>query len=223
MTASLSLSSKGIFSSLISSIANKAALAFRVSKIVSTNNKSTPPSIKALMMLKKNIIQLKSKSKPLKDHKKYHFLVLRSINRAAKREQTNSKREKKELERREELSMEEDNEVTEREQAIEDKKEEREKIMEERKRVRDSIRAAKKAEYEERRQRLLEERQKTDLAPVKKRIEFISSEKDRLEKKLSESETKSLEIAQKVQQMQGALQQATAAAVQQIQQQHQAA
>ena len=87
-------------------------------------------------------------------------IVLRSINRAAKREQTNSKREKKELERREELSMEEDNEVTEREQAIEDKKEEREKIMEERKRVRDSIRAAKKAEYEERRQRLLEERQK---------------------------------------------------------------
>lgn len=58
---------------------------------------------------------------------------------------------------------------------------------------------------------------------VKKRIEFISSEKDRLEKKLSESETKSLEIAQKVQQMQGVLQQATAAAVQQIQQQHQAA
>jgi len=87
-------------------------------------------------------------------------IVLRSINRAAKREQTNSKREKKELERREELSMEEDKEVTEREQAIEDKKKEREKIMEERKRVRDSIRAAKKAEYEERRQRLLEERQK---------------------------------------------------------------
>jgi Skp family chaperone for outer membrane proteins len=87
-------------------------------------------------------------------------IVLRSINRAAKREQTNSKREKKELERREELSMEEDKAVTEREQAIEDKKKERENIMEERKRVRDSIRAAKKAEYEERRQRLLEERQK---------------------------------------------------------------
>ena len=87
-------------------------------------------------------------------------IVLRSINRAAKREQTNTKREKKELERREELSMEEDNAVTEREQAIEDKKKEREQIMEERKRVRDSIRAAKKAEYEERRQQLLEERQK---------------------------------------------------------------
>jgi Skp family chaperone for outer membrane proteins len=87
-------------------------------------------------------------------------IVLRSINRAAKREQTNTKREKKELERREELSMEEDKEVTEREQAIEDKKEERERIMEERKRVRDSIRAAKKAEYEQRRQKLLEERQK---------------------------------------------------------------
>jgi Skp family chaperone for outer membrane proteins len=87
-------------------------------------------------------------------------IVLRSINRAAKREQTNTKREKKELERSEELSMEEDNAVTEREQAIEDKKKEREQIMEERKRVRDSIRAAKKTEYEERRQQLLEERQK---------------------------------------------------------------
>ncbi len=34
-------------SSLISSIANKAALALSVSKIVSTNNTSTPPSINA--------------------------------------------------------------------------------------------------------------------------------------------------------------------------------
>lgn len=87
-------------------------------------------------------------------------IVLRSINRAAKREQTNSKREKKELERREDLSLEEDKEVTEREKAIEDKKSEREKMMEERKRVRDSIRAAKKEEFEQRRQKLLEERQK---------------------------------------------------------------
>jgi Outer membrane protein len=87
-------------------------------------------------------------------------IVLRSINRAAKREQTNTKREKKELERREDLSLEEDKEVTEREIAIEDKKNEREKIMEERKKVRDSIRASKKEEFEQRRKKLLEERQR---------------------------------------------------------------
>jgi prefoldin beta subunit len=58
---------------------------------------------------------------------------------------------------------------------------------------------------------------------VAKRIEFITSEKERLEKKLADLEKRSVEIAQRVQQMQGALQQATAAAVQQIQQQHQEA
>lgn len=56
---------------------------------------------------------------------------------------------------------------------------------------------------------------------VGKRIEFITSEKDRLEKKLADLEKTSVEIAQRVQQMQGVLQQATVAAVQQIQQQHQ--
>jgi len=56
---------------------------------------------------------------------------------------------------------------------------------------------------------------------VSKRIEFITSEKERLETKLTELDKKSIEIAQRVQQMQGALQQATAAAVQQIQQQQQ--
>ena len=55
---------------------------------------------------------------------------------------------------------------------------------------------------------------------VTKRLEFITSEKDRLEGKLADLEKKSVEIAQRVQQMQGALQKATVAAVQQIQQQH---
>lgn len=55
---------------------------------------------------------------------------------------------------------------------------------------------------------------------VGKRIEFITSEKDRLETKGKELEQKGMEISQKVQQMQSALQQATAAAVQQIAQQH---
>ena len=87
-------------------------------------------------------------------------IVLRSINRTAKREEVNSKKEKREVERKEELSLEEDKAITEREKAIEDKKNAREKDMEERARVRDSIRAAKKAEYEARKQKLLEERQR---------------------------------------------------------------
>ncbi len=87
-------------------------------------------------------------------------IVLRSINRSAKRKEVKSKREKREVERMEELSVEEESAVTEREQVIEERKNEREKEMEERKRIRDSVRAAKKAEYEARRQKLLEERQR---------------------------------------------------------------
>jgi len=86
-------------------------------------------------------------------------IVLRSITRTGKRKQANSKREKKEVERKEDMSLEEDKAVDEREQAIEDKKNERELLMEERKKVRDSVRAVKKAEYEARRQMLLDERQ----------------------------------------------------------------
>lgn len=85
--------------------------------------------------------------------------VLRRINRAAKREEALNKREKKEIESREELSLEEENAVTEREKAIEDKKKERERLMEERKRVRDSIRNARKAEFEKRRDSLLKARE----------------------------------------------------------------
>ncbi len=84
--------------------------------------------------------------------------VLRSINRAAKREEATNKREKREIEAREELNAEEEEAVTEREQAIEEKKNEREQIMEERRRVRDSVRAAAKREYELKRERLLKER-----------------------------------------------------------------
>lgn len=86
-------------------------------------------------------------------------IVLRSINRSAKRKEINSKKEKREVERKEDLSLEEDTAITEREEAIEEKKNEREQAMEDRKKVRDSIRAAKKAEYDARREKLLEERQ----------------------------------------------------------------
>jgi Skp family chaperone for outer membrane proteins len=87
-------------------------------------------------------------------------LVLRSINRAAKRTQATSKREEKAIEKREELSGEEEKAVTQREEAIESKKEDRAKIIEERNKVRDSVRAAKKAEFEARRQKLLDDKQK---------------------------------------------------------------
>ena len=55
---------------------------------------------------------------------------------------------------------------------------------------------------------------------VRKRLEFITSERKRLEAKGKELETKGNEIAMKVQQMQQLLQQATAAAVQEIAKQH---
>ena len=87
-------------------------------------------------------------------------LVLRSINRAARRTQATSRKEEKEIEKRNELSEGQEGAVTEREEAVAAKKQERELIMEERKRVRDSIRAVKKAEFEAKRQRLIEERQR---------------------------------------------------------------
>ena len=86
--------------------------------------------------------------------------VLRSINRAAKREEATNRKEKREIEKKDELSVEEEKEVTARETEIEEKKDERTRMLEERKRVRDSVRAAKKAEFEEKRKRLLEERQR---------------------------------------------------------------
>lgn len=98
-------------------------------------------------------------------------LVLRSIERAGRRVQAASKKEKRDIEQREKLSLEEEGALTEKEQAIQEKKEEREKIVEakktereemmaQRQKERDSIRAAKKIEFEERRQRLIEERER---------------------------------------------------------------
>jgi len=98
-------------------------------------------------------------------------IVLRSINRSAKRKEVKTRKEKKEVTKRDEISLEEDKAITEREEAveekvaerekaIEEKKSEREAIMEDRKRVRDSVRDARKLEYETRRQELLEERER---------------------------------------------------------------
>ncbi len=85
--------------------------------------------------------------------------VVRSINRAAKRTQATSKEDKKDIEQRESLSLEEDAVVTEREVAAEVKKTEREALLAARQKTRDSVRAVKKAEYDAKRARLLAERQ----------------------------------------------------------------
>lgn len=98
-------------------------------------------------------------------------LVLRNIERAGRRVQAESKKDKRDIEQREKLTLEEDGAVTEREQAIQEKKEEREKVVEakktereemmaQRQKERDSIRDVKKTEFEERRQKLIDEREK---------------------------------------------------------------
>jgi prefoldin beta subunit len=51
---------------------------------------------------------------------------------------------------------------------------------------------------------------------VQKRLEFITSEKKRLEEQQSQLEERAVAVSKKVQQMQAALQQATVAAVQQV-------
>lgn len=84
--------------------------------------------------------------------------IIRSITRAAKRTQAESRQDKREIEQRDAMSGEQDKALSEREQVIEDRKKQREALLEERRRVRDSIRDAKQREFEERRNRLLEER-----------------------------------------------------------------
>ncbi|HLW31737.1 MAG TPA: OmpH family outer membrane protein [Aequorivita sp.] len=108
-------------------------------------------------------------------------LVLRSIERAGRRVQVETKKEKRELEQREKLSMEEEGVLSEREKAVQERQEEREKasqekqeerekqneakksereqLMEQRQKERDSIREEKKREFEERRQRIIDERE----------------------------------------------------------------
>lgn len=86
--------------------------------------------------------------------------VLRSITRASKREQLDSREEKEELLRDEEKTLEQDEAVTEREIIQEQKQNERAALLAKRKKERDSIRAVKQKEYEERRAKILEERQR---------------------------------------------------------------
>ena len=88
-------------------------------------------------------------------------IVLRSVNRVEKRKEASSKRERKEIEKRDDLSLEEDKEVSQREQENDAKQNAREQIMKDRKKERDSIRAAKKIAYDLKRAQLLETRQRT--------------------------------------------------------------
>ena len=98
--------------------------------------------------------------------------VLLRINRASKRRQVNSKKEKKALERAEKRNVDQEKEVTDRERATSKKQSEREKLLAERKAARDSIRAAKKKEYEERRAKLLaaQKRKKDSIKALKEQL-----------------------------------------------------
>ena len=84
--------------------------------------------------------------------------VLRSITRASKREQLNSRDEISQMEVEENLSVEEDAVITERQKEIEASKKEREDFVEDRKKQREDARAAKQAEFDARRAKVVEER-----------------------------------------------------------------
>jgi len=84
--------------------------------------------------------------------------VLRSINRASKREQLNSRDEISQMEVEENRSVQEDAVITEKQKEIEVTKKERETFIEDRKKQREEVRAAKQAEFDARRAKVLEER-----------------------------------------------------------------
>src|SRR5690606_2751137 len=95
-------------------------------------------------------------------------VVLRSIERAGRRVQAANKKEQREIEQSADplegpITVEEKERVEEkqeRQEAIVAKKTEREEMMAQRQKERDSIRAVKKQEFEERRQRLIDERER---------------------------------------------------------------
>lgn len=87
-------------------------------------------------------------------------LVLRSINRTAKRTQLKTNAQKKQLERDEENTIAADKELAARQKAADAKKAAREQLLANKKAQRDSLRAAKIAEYEAKRKALIEERQR---------------------------------------------------------------
>ena len=86
--------------------------------------------------------------------------VLLSIKRSSKRSQVNNKADKAQLERDESLDLDEVREREPREAEDAAKQSERDRIVHERRALRDSIQAAKQKEFDDRRQQLLDERQR---------------------------------------------------------------
>lgn len=86
--------------------------------------------------------------------------VLRTITRAAGREQLNSREEISQFEKEESRTVEEDAVIEEKKEAAASAKNERELLLEQRKKERDSLRAVKQKEFEERRAKVLEERER---------------------------------------------------------------
>ena len=99
-------------------------------------------------------------------------LVLRRIDRASNRREATNRDEVKEIDKRESLTDEQDEELTRREKERVKQVSERERAVEERLRERDSIRSARQAEFENRRKNILEERQR-------KRDSIINERKSR--------------------------------------------
>ncbi|GGG35784.1 membrane protein [Christiangramia forsetii] len=86
--------------------------------------------------------------------------VLRTIKRTANREQLENRSEIKEFEQEENRTVEQDREITEREEQAEEKKSEREALIEQRRNERDSLKAVRQNEFEERRAKILAERER---------------------------------------------------------------
>jgi Skp family chaperone for outer membrane proteins len=78
--------------------------------------------------------------------------VIRIINRAARRTQAESRQDRRDIEARDAVSGEQDGRLSEREQALKERQAQREALIEERTRIRDSVRAARQAEIDARRQ-----------------------------------------------------------------------
>ncbi|UZO81184.1 OmpH family outer membrane protein [Aquimarina sp. ERC-38] len=99
--------------------------------------------------------------------------VLLRINRASKRRQYESRKEKKQAESDEVESIDQEKVSSEREALIKERQSEREKILEQRKAQRDSLRAAKKKEFTERREKLLQlqKQRKDSIANLKNQLQ----------------------------------------------------
>ena len=103
--------------------------------------------------------------------------VLRAINRTSKREQAQSRQERKEAEE-EELIPEVNEEKDARAQAIEDKKKAREKAIADRRAKQVEAREAKKKEIEERKKKILEDRKKAREAKLRERGIEVEGDKE---------------------------------------------